>query len=278
MKKTITLVAAFSSIFILALLFFKPATVPKRPTTLFPTIAADAQRFYEKAEIFYSQYTFLPAKIIARSRTTWSSGFWIDKGSNAHPAMRRGSAVVYGEQLIGYIQNIEQDRAHVRLLSDPHCILPCDIYSQSAGSALSNCMLDAFLKFVHSHPEKTEDEKRQLLQQLTTWRVKNSKPIVIARGEIFGYGATLWSAQHSISGRYFFSLNRENNTSIRTGDLVVTNGIDALIPPGFIVGHIDAVVTTPYQGQEVKITPLYPTDHLLYVAVCLAHPSTAPVQ
>nr|NGX36367.1 hypothetical protein [Candidatus Anoxychlamydiales bacterium] len=81
------------------------------------------RRAEEIKEILKVEYLALPAKVIFRSPTSWSSSLWINVGDKNNEEVSKliiakNSPVVLGQNLIGVVEYVGYNKSRVRLITD----------------------------------------------------------------------------------------------------------------------------------------------------------------
>ena len=61
-------------------------------------------------------------------------------------------------------------------------------------------------------------------------------------------------------------------TEVKTGDLVVTSGIDGIYPRGFVIGTVESVERGPGTYHEIRVRPAVDFARLEEVLVVLTPP------
>lgn len=173
----------------------------------------------------------IAAKVIFRSPSTWNSSLWINVGHSANKEkgkiiVAKNSPVVVGKSVVGVIDYLGENQSRVRLITD-------------AGLTPSIRVL-------------REDSKGAML---------------LAKGELQGSSMPLWRTESKILKGTGFNYDfadqegpgRDLRTGkpldqsktpaipiIKTGDLLVTTGMDGVFPAGLEV----AVVTKIFPLRE----------------------------
>lgn len=176
--------------------------------------------FYERriqnlTEKVRSHLIAMPAGIIYRDSSLWSSSFWIDVGDEDNETLgsiviAKNSPVVSGDALVGVIDHVGKKQSRVRLLTDSD-MTPA-VRAVRKGS-------------------------------------KGKRDFYLAKGVVQGSSAPLWrSRTHTLKGFGFnFDMpdeegkEKDNLPLIQKGDLLVTSGYDGVLPPDIEVGFVTSV-------------------------------------
>ncbi|MGE5195998.1 MAG: rod shape-determining protein MreC [Anaerolineae bacterium] len=221
---------------------------------------------------------YLPALVIYREPTSWSSFFWIDVGQRdnrraGQTIIAKNSPVIVGSSIIGLIEEVKEMESRVRLITDSN-LTPS---VRAVRGPRQNCDLaalaDTFLKRLLLSRDLTlkEDVFKQTFEALQNLKKNLAQEGVdrfLAKGELFGSSRPLWRSRDpllkGVGFNYDFSdeegpsrdlrsglfhegrspLNEE--AILKSGDLLVTTGMDGVFPAGF---HV-AVVQTVKQLKE----------------------------
>jgi len=169
--------------------------------------------------LFHDSICPVPAKVTYRSPALWDSVLWVNVGEAdnekiGYRAIAKNSPVVLGISLIGVIEEVERYRSLVRLITDD-----------------------------------------RLTPSVRVLREDEGKKLFLAKGEIHGSGNPFWRSKgHTLKGIGFNcdfpdsesparDLRSANPLIIKTGDLLVTSGLDGIFPKGFRVGTVSRIET-----------------------------------
>jgi rod shape-determining protein MreC len=203
------------------------------------------------------------AEVIFRDPKLWSSGFWVNKGESSNRRLGKkiickNSPVVLGSALVGIVEEVEDHRSYVRLLTDSSL-------TPAVRAIRGFEQNEALAKEIESFEEQLrlrEDLQipEGLFIQLSTLKeelLSDSETRYLAKGELCGSSALLWRCPGTtLKGRGFNydfadregparSLHGKGEKALlRVGDLLVTSGLDGLFPAGLKVALVS------------KITPL----------------------
>lgn len=229
-----------------------------------------------------AQLTALPAKVILRSPTSWSSFVWVNVGSASNEALQERivdlhSPVVCGNKIVGMIDLITPYSSRVRLLTDSQL---CPSVRVARGEFFDFALLEEMKQLLARLELKTDPEFASLakmIEEVVQKWVKKRPLKLLAKGEIHGLSKPLWQARHpilkGIGFNYDFEdevgpslelrtgrpidtfLTSEGVVMIEEGDLLITNGLDGLFPAGLLVGNV------------LKVHPLVEGDYFYSIDV-----------
>ncbi len=206
-------------------------------------------------EILKSQWLAMPAQVIYRDPSSWSSSLWINVGEENNRALGReiiakNSPVLADGALVGVIDYVGKKQARVRLITDSGlspAVRVCRGASQ--GRELAR-QIQALLNLI----EKREDAK-ELTLQLKSLKEKAAhdwEDGYLAKGEVQGSSAPFWRSRGpTLKGIGFnFDYPDEEGPArdlkggvpiIKEGDMLVTSGLDGVFPNGLRVGTVLSV-------------------------------------
>jgi rod shape-determining protein MreC len=219
------------------------------------------------------QQVAVPARIIYRLPNTWNSTCWLDVGEADNEARGRiiiaiNSPVVVGNSLIGIIDEVKRHQCRMRLITDPGFTpsvraargepqrqqLLEHLDALASGLAQDGALLPAG-KHREILLETLLDVREALVAQRPTW--------LLAKGELHGSSSPLWRRQGNTlrgigfnydfadefgpardlsSGRVVGTGQDQPSISIlKVDDLLVTTGLDGILPAGLHVAEVTAV-------------------------------------
>ncbi len=220
-----------------------------------------------------SKLEALPAEVIYRAPTTWSSSLWINRGSETNVELGReivakNSPVLAGSALIGMIDYVGKKQSRVRLITDSGLSIavraargyPQQIQFSKCLDDLMNYMANA------ENSNISEAQIKQLLQQLRSLKkvfLPNQECLLLAKGELHGSSQPLWRSNgemlKGVGFNYDFSDDEGPARDLRSGipyenkglakgvqllkvnDILVTTGMDGVFPPGLHVAEVVSI-------------------------------------
>lgn len=250
-------------------------------------ILYDAKLRHERrpflAELIAHQLHAIPASVIYRDPSSWSSSVWIgvgeiDNKTLGFPLIARNSPVVEGDSLIGVIDYVGKRQSRVRLITDSGLSPAVRVLRMQKLTeleplidALCNKLKDSyeFLEFVNP------------LQQLKSKLHVCETEVFLAKGELHGDGAPLWRSMQPILKGFGFNYDYPDEKgparTLRTGrplfgseqalplivegDRLVTSGLDGVFPLGLSVADVTKVfpLNEGSFSYEIEARPTAPS-------------------
>jgi cell shape-determining protein MreC len=238
-------------------------------------------------ETFYS----VQAQVIYRDPAYWSSGFWIDKGEKENRLLgkriiAKNSPVLVGLSLVGVVENVEEERSYVRLITDEK--LTPAVRAVRGGE--QNIEVLAKISTLMDHLQLREDVKKEAqgaiysLEQLKEVLSVDTSTHYLAKGELRGSSYPLWRARSNtlkgIGFNYEFAdlegpkreLHRNHEIPlIAVGDLLVTSGFDGVFPAGLYVATVSKISPLKEGGYAFDIeakSTVENLESLTTVSIC----------
>lgn len=245
-------------------------------------VEEDTRLFYARRQqqimnILKLQLKALPAKVVYREPCSWSSFIWVNVGESQNKALRstvigKNSPVVVGNTIVGFIEEVGASRSKVRLLTDSKLIPAVRAIRGSEQNYVIVRQIETLLQTLQTRHElfSSEQEAKDLfleLQKVSSRTGYFTEDFYLAKGELYGSSLPLWRSRgqvlQGVGFNYDFpdeegpardlrtgeSLSEKHGKKVsllRTGDLLITTGLDGVFPPGFEV----AIVTEVHSLQE----------------------------
>jgi cell shape-determining protein MreC len=232
------------------------------------------RRAEEIKEILKLEYQALPAKVIFRDPSSWSSSLWINVGEKNNEDLSqliiaKNSPVILGQNLIGIVEYVGYNYSRIRLITDAGLI-------PSVRAIRGSQQDKSLLNIIHSLRDhvlarenlfSTSEEKEKFLNtlyQMTKKLSDDKEEKYLAKGELYGSSQPLWRSrgitlkgmgfnydypdeEGSIRSLKSKEVVEENILNIKTepllevGDLLVTTGMDGVFPKGLNVAIVSKV-------------------------------------
>jgi len=232
------------------------------------------RRAEELKEILKIQYQALPAKVIFREPSSWSSSLWINIGEKnneelSHLIVAKNSPVVLGQNLIGVVEYVGRSSSRVRLITDAGL-------APSVRAMRGSTQDKSLLNIIHTLRDHifaretlfaTSQEKESFLNTLFQISKKLSadkEEKYLAKGELYGSSEPLWRSKGlTLKGTGFNydypdeegparslrsgNVVDKNNLHLKTeplleiGDLLVTTGMDGIFPKGLHIAIVSKI-------------------------------------
>jgi len=235
------------------------------------------RRQKELTKILQLQLQAIPAKVIYREPTFWSSTIWVNVGEKNNIAMQKeiigkNSAVTIGNILVGVVEEVGFSRSKIRLITDAKLAPSVRAIRGSEQNQILSDQIESLLQILQTREElfSSKEEKSYLYSKLHGLKAKTTAPfndLYLAKGEIYGGSFPLWRSRgellKGVGFNYDFADEEGPSRDLRTGkilidkyspevpllqegDLLITTGLDGIFLPGLQV----AVATKIEQLQE----------------------------
>lgn len=231
------------------------------------------RRAEELKKILDVELQSLPAKIIFREPTSWSSSIWINVGEKNNDELGRllvgkNSPVVVGDSIVGVVEFVGKSQSRVRLITDSGLV---PSVRAVRGSVQDRDLLQVSYELferLYSRQDlfQSDEEKDIFIQSISTLinRLKEKRvDYYLAKGELHGNSYPLWrSYGQRLKGTGFnydysdeegpsreiitgktLDKNFEflNQALLEKGDLLITTGMDGVFPSGLKVAIVSEV-------------------------------------
>lgn len=221
------------------------------------------RREREVAKLISLQAQSVTARVIFREPVAWSSVLWLDVGEETNRSFGReivvkNSPVVLGSSLVGVVEQVEEKRCRVRLITDASLTPAVRAVRGQDQNRLVLSRINALLTALDLNPEKgltgaeTQSLRAELQKIKEKWR-KEGVDAFLAKGILYGSSSSYWHSRNSllkgVGFNYDFAdeegkarpLRSSQPPLIMEGDLLVTTGLDGLFPPGLQVAQVTKV-------------------------------------
>ncbi|HSX12043.1 MAG TPA: rod shape-determining protein MreC [Rhabdochlamydiaceae bacterium] len=238
--------------------------------------------FYRRSENLCEnlrlQYQALPAKVIFREPISWSGSLWLNVGEKDNQSLgktivAKNSPVVSGHCIVGLVEEVNEQRCRVRLVTDPGLV--CSVRAMRGGEQdrLLMQQIDSLLAHLNLREDLSRDQLMQQLMHLKECLNPASKEEYMAKGELCGTGQALWRAHSGLLKGVGFNYDfadeegpaRDLRTGIpvdtdtssayllKIGDLLVTTGMDGIFPRDFKVALVTKILPLREGGCSYEI-------------------------
>ncbi len=181
-----------------------------------PPSASVRRRIDQITALAHAQLEALPARVVYRSPSTWSSCLWIDRSD-----VLVNSPVVVGDHVIGVIDHVGQFRSRVRLITD-------------SG-------LRPSVRVIRGEQLLAKGEL--FGSSLPLWR--SYRNILTGYGFNFDFSDVEGEARDLRMGNI-----------LRPGDLLVTTGMDGVFPPMLNVARVEDIATLREGSYFYELTAI----------------------
>src|SRR3990167_1576357 len=163
------------------------------------------RRQKQVTKILQLQMMALPAKVIYREPSSWSSFIWLNLGEKQNKILEKkivakNSPVVVGQTLVGLVEEVYEDRAKVRLITDSRLFLSVRAIRGRSQSLVLSKRIDDLISSMQTKPGLFSSE-REALEFFTFLRKIEDKgrekeiDVYLAKGELYGASLPLWRSR-----------------------------------------------------------------------------------
>lgn len=242
----------------------------------------------------------IPAKVYARPYSHWASFIWVDIGERANRQVHKkvigkNSPVVFGDHLVGVVEEVYPHTAKVRLITDANLFPSVRVARGDPQVLLLKEAIGKLLELslvVETGLDNEELQRWHVLSEKVNDRLKLKGSRLLAKGFIHGKGGALWhSRTQTFLGtgfNYDFSdkvgpaldlgtglpyeeggARKNGLTMIQEGDVLMTTGMDGIFPAGLKAGLVTKVLPLEEGAYfyQLEAKPLYNPDALSSVFI-----------
>ncbi len=248
------------------------------------------RRIRDLTEMLALELHSIEAKVIFRDPAFWSSGIWINRGESENRRLGRriiakNSPVIVGDSLVGIVEEVEENRSYVRLITDSQ-LTPA--VRAVRGLEANNHLYDLAQELTEEIELREDLEKKEMV--LTTLKIfkdhllEGRETRYLAKGELRGSSYPVWRERSNvlkgIGFNYEFAdeeghpmrLHEQSSKMIlKKGDLLMTSGLDGIFPRGLSVAVVKKI-TPLKEGSffyELEAAATCPTlSELSVVRIC----------
>jgi len=235
--------------------------------------SADFKRRVERQKrILALRFAAMPAQVIFRDPSSWSSILWIGLGSADNRAIgriviERNSPVLLGNSLVGVVEYVGESQSRVRLISDSGLAVAVRALRGESQNREISAHVEQLLQRIQVRHDlfASSQEQESLMDLLALFQARlqsTRSEMLLAKGELCGCSAPLWRsrgprlkgtgfnydypdeegpARDLRTGRPFGAHADAAEALLREGDLLVTSGLDGVFPPGIEVAVVKTV-------------------------------------
>lgn len=233
------------------------------------------RRAEELSTLLKQKLMSLPAQVVLREPTTWSSFLWIDVGSKNNESLgklivAKNSPVIKGNTLIGLVEEVLQDRSRIRLITDTSLIPSVRAVRGNRQDIEMALQLDSITDRIQAQEELFYDEKEKdyfisSLQNLKSRLFQEDTDLYLAKGELHGsYSLSNRKRSSLLKGEgfnYAFAdeegeqrdIYNQKTPLIQSGDLLVTTGYDGIFPKDLDVAIVTKVFPLEIEDYSYRI-------------------------
>ncbi len=223
------------------------------------------RRAEREKQLLALRYASMPAQVIFRDPSSWSSSLWISLGEAdnqrvGRTVIARNSPVLIENALVGVVEYVGETQSRVRLLTDAGLVLAVRAMRGGVQNRELTHQVKNLLEHVHVRADlfAAPEEQEQFVSMLDAFkaRLNDWEEESLAKGEICGCSAPLWRSRGLLLKGVGFNYNTADEEGparslrsgqpvgvnsapghilIQPGDLLVTSGLDGIFPPGIPV-------------------------------------------
>jgi len=234
-------------------------------------IAALEERLQQKAEALWEEG--IQARVIYRSGSGWENSFWVAAGKDQIPTLEKNSRVVWGNSVVGVVDEVGARRSRVRLITDAGLTLSVRV----ARGDLKNASLRGHAETLLAGLDTQDKPLRDALEHFLSAADRDVGNWFLAKGEVSGTSTIRWRKKQARLRGTGFNCDRVDcqgpardlrtgksagnaddvTPIIMVGDLLVTTGMDGVFPPGLSVGYVTKIAMLREGGyyHDVEATP-----------------------
>ncbi len=213
----------------------------------------------------------MPAQVIYRDPSLWSSSLWVNVGEKTNALLgkkviAKNSPVLSDGALIGVVEFVGEKQSRVRLITDSGLSPSVRVCRGKVQNRELVHQLDSLFKLI----EKRDDlEKEELLRQILSLKEKLGSEWddgYLAKGELHGSSSAFWRSRSPMLKGIGFNfdfpdeLSSENKQApiLKEGDLLVTTGLDGVFPQGLFVGTVAKIYDRQpgFHSYEIDVRPI----------------------
>jgi rod shape-determining protein MreC len=218
------------------------------------------RRFERLKRLLALQYSSVPAQVVFREPSSWSSTIWVSVGEADNRAAGKeiiglNSPVLANQALVGVVEYVGETQSRVRLISDAGLV--CAVRSVRGGMQNRELFHQVQSLLMHSEVRldlfTSREEQARFVDMLAVFknRLIDEEEKELAKGEICGGSTPLFRSCKTIlkgmgfnydfsdeagpardlrSGRSLGNHSASGIKLIQQGDLLVTSGLDGVFP------------------------------------------------
>jgi len=224
------------------------------------------RRAERQKRILALRFSAMPAQVIFRDPSSWSSVLWIalgetDNQSIGRTIVARNSPVLFGDSLVGVVEYVGEAQSRVRLITDAGLVLAVRVLRGDGQNCEVSSHAQNLLERVRVRSDlfSSVEEQQGFINTLSAFQSRlepEAEEELLAKGELCGCSAPLWRSRGVMlkgcgfnydypdeegpardlrTGQPFAMRPRPASPLLKEGDLLVTSGLDGVFPPGIAV-------------------------------------------
>lgn len=218
------------------------------------------------------QLVSMPAQVIYRDPSLWSSSLWVNVGEKTNRTVgkkvisKNSPVLADGGSLVGVVEFVGEKQSRIRLITDSG-LCPS---VQACRGGLQNRELTHRIDSLLQLLEKRDDlDKGAIIGQLLTLKQSlgpDWEDGYMAKGEVHGSSTPFWRSRGALLEGIGFNFDfpdpvssgNKNAPLLKEGDILITTGLDGVFPPGLFVGSVAQI--HPHQPADttynIDVRPL----------------------
>ncbi len=224
------------------------------------------RRAERQKRILALRFAAMPAQVIFRDPSSWSSVLWIglgeiDNQSIGRTVIERNSPVLFENSLVGVVEYVGAAQSRVRLITDAGLVLAVRALRGDGQNGEVSSHAEQLLERVRVRPDlfSSVQEQQSFIDMLSAFQGRlepEAEEEMLAKGELSGCSAPLWRSRGVMlkgsgfnydypdeegpardlrTGQPFATRPLPASPLLKEGDLLVTSGLDGVFPPGIAV-------------------------------------------
>ena len=214
------------------------------------------RRSEQLAELVDLRLQSLPARVVFREPSSWSSSLWINVGERDNESLgkqivAKNSPVVSGSALVGIVEFVGRTQSRVRLITDARLAPAVRAIRGGEQDRVLLEQVESLLKALELRRDLFTQEVSQVLFSLKETLLLSGVETYLAKGEVYGSSSqSMRSQSNLLKGEGFnYDYDDEEGSArdlrtgsiLKVGDLLVTSGLDGFFPPGLHVGTVSKI-------------------------------------
>jgi rod shape-determining protein MreC len=213
----------------------------------------------ELLSIIQKEILSIPAQVIYRSPTSWSSSIWVNVGEKDNEKVgkkiiEKNSPVVIGKNVVGVVDYVGGSQTRVRLITDSGLTPSVRVSRGSHQDRQLKDQIQVLQSTLVTRPHlfSSTQQKNDLMDELDNLKKTlntSGENWLLAKGELQGTSSPLWRTHSQtlkgIGFNYDYSDSEGPARDLRSGNPIPAN---ESIPTMPIIQEGDTLITTGYDG------------------------------
>lgn len=240
------------------------------------------------------EFKAIQAKVILREPLSFGSFMWVDRGLVDNERLEakviaKNSPVVLGNAVIGVVEEVQEKRSLIRLITDEKLMVSVRAIRHGAQDELLFSKIEDLKNQLQYREDLFESPifKANLFEDLEELQkaLPKERGIFLAKGVIFGHSDPEWKRRSLVLKGVGFNYDFKDEEGgpydlrsgthlsfslLQPGDLLVTTGLDGVFPANLHVGtvvEIDSLKEGAYAFSLKAIPAVANLDDLDHVQI-----------